>query len=182
MQESQGSERCWYAMRFLYNSQPSVRRQLDEAGFETFCPMKTTVRVDARGRRMRVRQPVLSDLYFVRSRREELDPYVDANPYFQYRYRRGGAYREPIVVPEREMKLFIEAVRDAENVLYFRPEELDAAKGTRIRLIGGRLDGYECVLLKVKGARAKRLLVEIPDTVIAAVEADPDLVQVIENV
>lgn len=182
MQSAASSENTiqWFAMRFLYNGQPATRKQLEDNGIETFCPMKTVVTTDRKGRKIKNTIPVVRDLYFVHSTRAELDPYVAANPYFQYRFKIGGSYREPIVVPENQMSVFIEAVRSSRNPLYFTPQELNIEKGTRIRLIGGNLDGYEGILLKVKGARAKRLLVEIPNTLIAAVEVSPDLVEILQ--
>lgn len=78
------------------------------------------------------------------------------------------------------MNDFIAAVESSDNPLYFSPDEVDLSKGTRVRLIGGAMDGRECTLLKVKGARSRRLIVEIPGTLIAAVEVHPDLIEVIK--
>ena len=169
----------WFAMRFLYNSQPATRKQLEADGIETFYPMRTVAVSDRHGRKIRSWVPVIQDLYFVHSTRDVLDPYVQANPYFQYRFRMGGAYREPIIVPERQMEMFIKAVEDSKNPLYFTPDELNVEKGTRIRLIGGDMDGYEGILMRVKGSRTKRLLVEIAQTLISAVEVSPDLIEVL---
>ena len=168
----------WYVLRFLYRDQPQVRERLRQNGIKIFTPTKTVVTV-RHGRRIRMQVPVIWDLLFVCSTRTELDPYVRACPYVQYKYKLGGKYCEPIVVPERQMNEFIAAVESTENPIYLTPDEVDLSKGSRVRLIGGPMDGLECTLLKVKGARAKRLIVEIPDTLIAAIEVQPDLIEII---
>ena len=49
----------------------------------------------------------------------------------------------------------------------------------RIRIIGGRLDGYEGFLLTVRGSKVKRLLVELPTLLTAAVEVEAEFVEVL---
>lgn len=169
----------WFAMRFLYNDQPKIRARLAHDNIPTYSPMRTVVE-ERGGRRIRRVEPIIFDLFFVRGTREEIDPYVLNSPNFQYRYKTGGTYREPMVVPEEQMNRFIEAVSMTPQPLYFTPDELDVGKGTRIRIIGGPMDGYEGVLMKVKGARSRRLIVEIPDTIAVAVEVSPDLIEVIK--
>ena len=173
------SEKRWFVMRFLYNDRPELRGQFAAAGIETFYPMREDVRI-RNGRREKILQPVIRDLFFVRASRAELDPYVRRDRYFQYRYRTGGRYCEPTVVPDMQMNVFMEAVRSSSKPLYFKPGELDAAKGTRIRLIGGTMHGFEGILLKVKGSREKRLIVEIPNALVVAVEVRPELVEILK--
>lgn len=168
----------WFVLRFLYRDQPRVRERLEAGRIEIYCPKQLIV-TRRRGKQVRVWKPILWDLLFAHATRAELDPYVAAYDNFQYRYKSGGAYREPLTVPEEQMTRFMEAVEGSEKPLYFTPQELQAAKGTRVRLIGGRMDGREGILLKVKGARERRLIVEIPDTLIAAVEVDADLIEVL---
>lgn len=174
-----GEKAEWFVMRFLYNDQPQVRTLLAQKGFETFCPMKQILTFRC-GRKVREFVPAIRDLFFVHSLKSELDPYVARFANFQYRYKTGGKYREPLTVPEKQMNDFIAITGQAVNPLYFSPQELDLAKGSRIRLIGGPMDGYEAILLKVKGARAKRMIVDIPDTLYAAVEVKPDYIQLLD--
>lgn len=49
--------------------------------------------------------------------------------------------------------------------------------GRMIRIEGGPLDGYEGRLLSIRGARVKRLIVEIPGLLVAAVEVDPEYIR-----
>ena len=169
----------WFAMRFLYNDQPKIRARLEQDKIETYSPMRMVV-YERNGRKIRRVEPIIFDLFFVRGTRAEIDPYVLSSPNFQYRYKTGGKYCEPVVVPDEQMNMFIEAIKLTPQPLYFTPDELDVRKGTRIRIIGGPMDGYEGILMKVKGARSKRLIVEIPDTIAVAVEVSPDLIEVIK--
>lgn len=52
--------------------------------------------------------------------------------------------------------------------------------GKRVRVIGGGLDGYEGRLLSARGSKRRRLLVEIPTFLTAAVEVNPDLIEIME--
>ena len=171
-------ESQWYAMRFLYNDQPKIRRRLDLAGIETYSPMRTVVE-ERNGRKIRRTEPIIFDLIFVHGTRSQIDPYVRSSPNFQYRYMRGGKYREPMIVPSDQMRVFMEAVRQTDHPIYFTPDEIDVSRGTRIRIIGGPLDGYEGIFMKVKGARSRRLVVELPDTIAVAVEIMPDFIEVL---
>lgn len=51
--------------------------------------------------------------------------------------------------------------------------------GRMIRIEGGPLDGYEGRLLSIRGTRVKRLIVEIPGLLVAAVEVDPKYIRLL---
>ena len=175
-----GGQPVWYVMRFLYNRKSDTRKRLDKAAVETFVPMHCEVRI-RNGRKVRADVPVIRDLLFVHSTKTVLAPFLEADNYFQYRYRRGGGQAEPLVVPDSQMEQFIQAVKGAERPIYFTPQELNISRGTKIRIHGGPFDGIEGVFMKVKGARAKRLVIELPGTLAVAVEANPDLIEIISE-
>jgi transcription antitermination factor NusG len=168
----------WFVMRFLFNHKSDTRERLGKEQIETFIPMRDEV-ITRGGRKILARVPVIKSLLFVRATARTLDPFLETDRYFQYQYRRGGKQAEPLVVPDDQMEQFIHATRVAERPMYFTPTELNIARGTRIRILGGPLDGIVGVLLKVKGARRKRLVLEIPNMLAVAVEVDPDLVEVL---
>jgi len=168
----------WYVMRFLYNRRSNTRERLASAGIEAFMPMRWEIR-NLGGRKVRVHVPVIRSLLFVRSTPSALAPYLEADSYFQHQFRRGGRPGEPLIVPDDQMESFIRAAEHADRPLYFTPGELDIARGTRVRVLGGPFDGVEGVFLKVKGSRAKRLVIDLPDMLAVAVEVTPDLIQVL---
>lgn len=179
MSESGLDKPQWYVLRFLYRNQVKVRAKLEEDGIETFSPSVPVLELK-NGKYVRTYKPVVRDLFFVHSLKNVIDPYVARYENLQYMYKKGGKYKEPLVVPDDQMDQFVKAVNLSAHPLYFKIDELDLEWGTRIRLIGGDMNGYEGVLLKVRGAREKRLIVEIPNTLVAAVEVNPDLVEIID--
>ena len=86
-----------------------------------------------------------------------------------------------MVVPDRQMADFIKVSNQYEvEKVYLKPEEVDLAKGTRVRILGGPFDGVEGLFLRVKGKRDKRLVVWVERVIATAVDISPDLIQVIE--
>ena len=49
--------------------------------------------------------------------------------------------------------------------------------GRKIRIVGGNLDGYEGMLLTTRGSKTKRILVKLPNWLVAAVEVNLEYVQ-----
>ena len=123
--------------------------------------------------------PLLHDLLFAHTTRTCMDPIVEEISTLQYRYLRGG-YRKPMTVGHAEMNRFICAVHSDDSPRYFLVEELTPAMyGRMIRIEGGPLDGYEGRLLSIRGTRVKRLIVEIPGLLVAAVEVDPKYIRLL---
>ncbi len=167
----------WFVMRDLKrpNSLNPAYRQLPELGIEIFTPMRWRI-VTRKGKSLREERPYISDLVFVHSDRETVDAVCTSVPTLQYRYVRGG-YQRPMVVADREMERFVKAVQSVDNPEYYSPEEITAdMMGRQVRIVGGALNGYEGKLLKCRGSRRRRLLVSIPNILVAAVEVNPDYI------
>lgn len=170
----------WFVMRDLKrpNAKLPAYKQLAERSIEVFTPMSWRL-VVRRGKRVREEVPFLPDLLFVHSQPSVLDPVVEDIPTLQYRYVRGG-YRKLMTVDRADMERFIQAVRSSDSPRFYQPEELTPAMyGRMIRIEGGPLDGYEGRLLSLRGSRVKRLIVEIPGFLAAAVEVNPEYIQFI---
>lgn len=171
-------DKKWYVMRDLKRRTAKVLaiHELADAGFEVFTPMTQMV-MTIGGRRQRKDVPVIQDLLFIHESKPKLDVFVDSCPHLQYRYVRGRSINDPMSVSDAEMQRFIRAVTATETPLYYRPEEItEAMKGKEMRIVGGLLDGMEGRLLSIKGMRKRRLIVEIPDCLVAAVEVDPEFI------
>ena len=170
----------WFVMRDL--TRPNAKRPayvlLEEAGIRCFTPMVWKV-CTMHGRSERRHVPVIHDLLFVHSTQAELDPFVESIGTFQYRFLR-NLHNTPMTVRSNEMECFIRAVGSCEQPQYLSPDEVTPAMcNRRIRIIGGRLDGCEGYLLTTRGSRRKRLLVELPSLLAAAVEVEPEYIQLI---
>lgn len=162
------------------NANELAIHDLQKAGLEVFTPM-TQMIMTIGGRRQRRDVPVIQDLLFVHESKDVLDPIVSKFATLQYRYLRGKRKDEPMTVREDEMERFIFAVGNTETPIYYRPGEItDAMYGKKVRIMGGMLDQYEGRLLSVKGMRKRRLIVELPGLITAAVEVEPDYIQIIK--
>lgn len=172
--------RQWFVMRDLTrgNAKLPAYKMLEQEGIKCFTPMVQKVFV-RNGRRERRCVPYIHDLVFAYERREVLDPIVEAVQTFQYRFLR-NAYCQPMTVRNEDMERFIRAVQSTDTPRYYRADEITPAMlRHRIRIIGGRLDGYEGFLLTVRGSKVKRLLVELPTILTAAVEVEAEFVELV---
>ena len=179
--ETTDEPKIWYVMRDLkrFNAHLPAYKLLESLGVTYYTPMHWVL-VTRGGQKKREYRPFIPDLLFVYETRKNLDTIVSKNPTLQYRFVKGGAYREAMVVPETEMNRFMHAVGSAGNPRYYLPSEItsDMCK-RRIRIVGGNLDGYEGRLLSVRGSRIKRLLVELSNYLVAAVEVNPEYIQLL---
>ena len=174
-------EKKWFVMRDLKrrNSNSLAVHTLAQAGLEVFTPM-TQMLMTIGGRRQKRDVPVIQDLLFVHETKETLDTFVSACATLQYRYQRGKTKDDPMTVRNDDMTRFINAIAQTDRPLYYQPGEItDAMRGRTVRIVGGKLDGYEGRLLAVKGMRKRRLIVELPGLISAAVEVSPDYLRLL---
>ncbi len=173
METTPALEEHWFVMRDLTrpNAKQPAYKQLGEKGLRVFTPMTSKIALSG-GKRVRTQVPFVHDLLFVRAAKENLDKIVGRTETLQYRFVKGAPYRTPMTVPERDMDRFIAAVTRLRTPRYYTPEEITPAmRGARVRMVGqSPLDGLEGTLLKIKGARKKRLLVELPGLLAASIE------------
>lgn len=177
----ESSEKQWFVMRDLKrrNSNTLAYHELKKAGLEVFTPM-TQMIMTIGGRRQKREVPVIQDLLFVHEIKDTLDRYVSKYPTLQYRYLAGKTIDRPMTVRAEEMDKFIFAVSSTDTPIYYRPGELsDAMYGKEVRIVGGLFDRYEGRLLSVKGMRKRRLIIELHNLITAAVEVEPEFIQII---
>lgn len=173
------TEARWYVLRDL--KRPNALRRawdmLQEKDMTVFTPKKWIL-VTVKGKRKPKEVAVIPDLLFVHATRDVLDPLVESTATLQYRFRKYGAQNEPLIVPDTDMERFIHAVSTSENPAYYLPEEITPQMyGKTIRIVGGPLDGYEGRLLKMRGSKVKRLLIELKDFLCAGVEVNPEYIR-----
>lgn len=170
------SDILWFVMRDLthYHSKSPAYKMLDGLKIENFTP-KVQKLVVRGGKRERIEVPFIHDLVFVHDSRLNIDPIVEKVPTFQYRFLKG---RLPMTVRDKEMEQFKKVVETSESPLFYRPQEVTPdMRKRKIRIIGGNLDGYEGTLVTVRGSKVKRLLVELPTLIAAAIEVETEYIQ-----
>lgn len=173
----------WYVLNAIFGKEMQVRQSMSEQHFETFVPMRYTIRNTVKGK-IRLLVPAIHNLIFVHSVKSAIEEFKASDPrtiYFMTR--KEGNRRVILTVPDAQMEAFIRVARHAEeDLLYFRPDEIRLEKGDRVRVHGGKFDGLEGILLKVKGKRSKRVVVKLNDlAAVAASYIEPDLIEVIDN-
>ena len=150
-------------------------------GCNLFIPMKQRVFTEF-GKRVVRLIPYMPDLVFVHKTRAELDPIVAQLPLLQYRYVRGGKQFEALRVSNAIMLRFIEAVNELDMVEYYSFDEVSPRLyGKHIRIIGGRLNGFEGRLMSKRGSKTKRLIIDLEEcNLSAAIQVETDYIQLIK--
>ena len=170
----------WYVMR-AYKAEKKAEEVLAAAGIEHYVPKTYALRI-YHGVKSKHLVPAIPSMVFVHASRDRIVEFKQAGGNFlQFVTWKQGNESVPLVVPDRQMEDFIRVSGQYElNTVYLRPDEVDLAKGTKVRILGGLLDGVEGVFLRVKGKRDKRLVVWVERVIATAVDISPELIQVIE--
>ena len=156
-----------------------VRDDARKAGLEAFVPLKYTVKTKMHHKE-RALVPVLSGLIFIKGTEGEVKDYIANKAHYTVYIRKSTfSNREDyLTVSLKAMENFIAVIENHEaHITYFKPEEIKLQTGDQIRIKGGIYDGKEGIIMRIKGKRNKHLVVQIPGLLVAAVEMEPDLVQ-----
>lgn len=174
--------RLWFVLRDLsrYNARMPGYKLLEKERIRYFMPMYYVIRKKD-GRNTRVQEPAVRGMVFAYSSKEILDPLTRMHQTLQFRYVYGHTVRDPMTVPRKDMERFIHAVDSSySEPLYYSMEEITPDKyGREVRIVGGELDGYTGRLLRMRGSRVKRLIVELPGFFAAGVEVRPEYIRFI---
>jgi hypothetical protein len=179
--KEENEPKSWFVMRDLkrVNAKLPAYKLLRNSEFEVFTPMKWRL-VKKNGQKIKEEIPAIPDLLFVHSTREKLDWMVENIRTLQYRFFKGGGYCEPMTVRDQDMNRFIVAINSTETPAFYTPEEITPAMyGRTVRIIGGPLHEYEVPLLKMRGSKVKRIIVELPTLLAAVVEVNPEYIQLL---
>lgn len=165
----------WFAMRATYRRELEAKKLLEAESLDTFVPMHY---VPVKGnKKKRQLVPVIHNLIFVYARPSHIQRIKKDILFLQYMMdRRTG---QKIIVPEEQMKRFIAVAGTYhEQLLYFTPEEVNFSRGTKVRICGGEFEGQEGIFIKVKGARDKRVVVQVQGVIaVAMATIHPDLIE-----
>jgi transcription antitermination factor NusG len=175
-------EILWYAMRVPYRNELKVQDRLQDKGIEVFIPTKRKL-IKRRGKTIYELTPAVNNLIFVHSKLCIIKELKKEILNLQYLVNKENGQSTPITVRDNEMQQFIKASKNVnEEAIYLTPEEINIAKGTKVRIIGGNFDGIEGVFVKVKGKRSKRVVVMLDKLLaVAMAEVEPDYIEVIKN-
>lgn len=179
-EKNQAEVSQWFVLRDLKrpNSKTPAYKVLSELGFEIFTPMHWVLKDDRRGRKTRQYRPYIPSLLFAKSLRKDLDEIVEKTETLQYQYVKGAPKDTPMAVPTEDMTRFIKSVSAAQGCTYYTPGEIGPEMiGREVVIKGGPLDGSVGKLLKMRGSKKKRLIVDLKGLIVAAVEVEPEYIQ-----
>lgn len=177
------SEARWFVLGSLKRNQElKIRDELRRDNLECFVPLRYEVKT-IKGHRERTMVPALSGLMFIKGTLEDLKEAL--------KFRKHGLFlrkstftnkEEYLTVSDHDMQNFIAVTEKAgEKITYYSPDEIQLRPGDKIRVSGGLYDGREGIIMRVKGKRRKQLVVSIPGILIASVEMEPELVQLVPD-
>ncbi len=173
-------KRLWYVLRDLTrpNAKMPGYKLLEREKISYFTPMHYVLRKRA-GKNIHIKEPVVRSLVFACSCKDILDTLTRKYPTLQFRYMYGHRVDDPMVVPKKDMERFIHAVESSygEPVYYSMDEITPDKYGREVCIIGGRLDGYTGHLLRMRGSKSKRLIVELPGFFAAGVVVDAEYIR-----
>ena len=174
-------QKQWYAMRATFRRELKAKDLLDASGIETFIPMHNVVK-QLRGRRVKLMEPVIHNLLFVRCEKSVLQTFKAKVPFLQYMTTVSQGKRVPIVVPDKQMDDFIQVANTYDSqLLFLEPGSVNLTKGARVKIHGGPFDGLEGVLTKVQGKRNKRVVVAIQNVIAVAFDyLEPDSLEYVK--
>ncbi len=169
----------WYVMRAYKSERAAEEKLASEGGLEYYIPKHYVIRI-FHGRKSKRLVPVIPSMVFVRASREDILEFKKANNFLQFVMVEKSSGAEYMVVPDGQMEDFIKvSSQNLESNEYFRPDEINISRGTRVRIHGGRFDGVSGVFMQVKGRRNRRLVVMLEGIMGVVAEVDPEVIEII---
>ncbi len=174
----------WYVFAVSYRKEMEVQDELSAQGFTTYIPMRYCLR-EYNGKKSRQLLPAISGLVFVKGGRKQLLDFRNKSRLRDYMFLKSHIMHDGtlqyVVVRDADMDNF-RKLNDVKGVhlTYFKPEELNIAKGSKIKIMDGPFAGITGVVQKLPGKRGQYLIVSLPDVAIAAVSIKPQFVEPVE--
>ena len=183
MTQTAGENVAWYVLRVTYQRELIAKKRLDELKIESFVPTRQVKSKLCNGRVVMQRRALVHNYIFIHSDRATIDDVKQFElPYLRYVMHNKDNVRQMMTVPEEQIHNFmlITGTED-ERLMLLQPESVDIALGTRVRITGGLFAGAEGVLIKVAGARDRRVVVKIDGVAaVATPKIEKELLEIIE--
>lgn len=150
----------WYALKVFYNKVFEIEDLLKKDQIESYIPCETVL-VEHGGVKKKIRKPVISSLLFFRSTETQAIKLQQQLTDRVILYTKNiDMKKQPLVIPEREMNLFMLVSSSGEKgVEYFGEDRMEFHTGERVRVIDGSFKGAEGYIHRIKGNR--RLIISI---------------------
>lgn len=160
------SSKQWYVLRVTYNRLNKACDFIANDNTDIYVPMHFVQKI-IKGRKKRVKKPLLPNLLFVYSTYETVDKYVKETPelpFINYYYNHfvvgNDGKNPPLVINYNEMMNFIKATSvENEHVMIVEPQKCHYKSGDKVRIVAGDFQGIEGKVARVAGQQ--RVIVTI---------------------
>lgn len=166
-EKKQAPETNWYALRVTYGREQNAYDYLVSKKVEAFYPTITTVKL-IDGKRRRVVESRLPNIFFARGTEEEIKSFVYDNvnlPHlrFYYHHLHEGARitKKPLIVPDKQMEsLKIICASEAEDIILVPADVQKFKEGQMVRIIDGSFKGVIGKVARYQGQQRVGVIID----------------------
>ena len=182
VEEQRKGDAMWYVMRAYKNEKKAEELLSGNHGLTYFIPKQKVIRTNER-KKVITMEPVIRSLVFVYATQQQIvafkrDIYNDLQ-FVTWKCDGGIRY---LTVPTNQMNNFIQVCEQKEQeVVFYRPDQIQVEKGQRVRVHGGTFDKLEGIVVKVEKKRSKQFVVLVPEVLAASIKVDPEYLEIIEG-
>ena len=177
----------WYVLRVTYNRTEKACGIISTSGVESYMPMHYVIKKEI-GKKKRILQPLLPNLFFVYTTREAANAIIkkkgDEPSILKFYLDKTKPLEEngkhpPLTIPFSVMTNFIKATStNSEHVRIVSPEQCHYKNGDIVKIIDGEFKGVTGKVARIAGQQ--RVVVEISDLCLVATAYIPtDFIKVI---
>lgn len=180
MTAEESNEEKWYAMRIYKNETEAEDKLADDGSILYFIPKRHALRTYHGKKSLRL-VPVIPNLVFVRASYRKIVDFKQTK-YNSLQFIVNGRESTPryITVRDKDMDSFIKICQQySENTRFYKPEDINISRGTKVRVHGGPLDMVEGSFVKVSGKRSKQLVVLLTGIMAVSTTVEPEYLEVI---
>ncbi len=151
----------WYAIKFHSSKTTAIKTLLERERLQTFFPTQ-----------------IIRSLAFIRASETTIS-HIKNTRYTLFWVYRDPLSHKPLIIPDREMELFMFMVNTGENgLMYLGDDKPEYHQGDRVRVTQGPFKGAEGHIKRIK--KDRRLIVTIHGVAaIATTFIHPDFLEVI---
>ena len=151
---------AWYPIRVTYGMVIPVKKYLDTKNIKNFVPLVRKTKI-IKEKPVTKWEPAISNYIFVFSTRKQLIALKnELEERIPIRFLLNRSTGLPLKIPKKEMENFIQISSTLdEQLVYFKPGDLDLNKGDLVKITGGPFKGVEGKFLRFRGDR--RVVVSI---------------------
>ena len=158
----------WFVLRVIYNRTQKACDIISTANVQSYMPMHYVVKKEI-GKKKRILQPLLPNLLFVYTTRENTDTIVkkkgDNTPIIKYyldktKPMEANGKHPPLTISFESMMNFIKATNtESEHVRIVSSEQCHYKSGDIVKVIGGEFEGVTGKVARIAGQQ--RVVIEI---------------------